>query len=230
MNSEIRISPSAVTDYLQSRRRWLRWRDWAAGRRYLPTRLADRATPVFVVAHSFRDARTARQVSLAIEQSWVMAPEICREDYEDVLGSAPDIMVIQLRRTNRCGCLGHRHPLVWEAPFAQPHDALGGVAVGEMDLAYKPVEMWLALPLSDTALDSQFVEGSRLEEFRRNRLRLKLLSVILHETHHLVSPRQPESSIRQQSLRFYHDALSAYVESAAATLCFTIDRSFHRFG
>jgi hypothetical protein len=230
MTSEFQVSPAAVLDYLHSRSRRCRWSDLVVGRRYLPTRLSDRPTPVFVIAHSFRDARIARQVSLAIEHDWMTVPKACREKYEQVLFETPEIMVVQLRRKNRCGCLGHRHPVVYEAPFTESHDALGSVAVGEMDLAYRLVETWQALPLSDTALDAKFTEGSRLQEFRNKQFRLKLLSVILHEAHHLVSPHEPESAIRQRSLAFYHDALAAYVETATATLCLTIDRSFHRFG
>lgn len=230
MSPEFQISPAAVLDYLRSRSRRSRWVDWIAGRCYLPTRPSDRSTPVFVLAHSFRDTRTARQVSLAIEHDWTTIPQACREKYDEVLFEAPEIMVIQLRRKNRCGCLGHRHPFVNEAPFTVSHEALGGVAVGEMDLAYRLVEAWQALPLSDTALDAKFTEGSRLQEFHEEQFRLKLLSIILHETHHLVSPHAPERIIRERSLTFYHDALAAYVENATATLCFTIDRSFHRFG
>jgi hypothetical protein len=229
LTSGLRVSPAAVLDYLHSRSRRLRWRDWIIGRRYLPTRLADRSTPVYVVAHSFRDARTARQISLALEHDWMTVPESCREAYNQVLFEAPDIMVIQLRRNNVCGCLGHRHPLVREGPFSESHDSLEGATIGEMDVAYKPVGAWQALPLSDTAWDARFREGSRLEDFRKRQFRLKLLSVILHETHHLVSPQEPESTIRERSLTFYHDSLTAYVDAATATLCFTIDRSFHRF-
>lgn len=230
MSAGVRISGAAVLEYLHSRGRWLRWSDWALGRRYLPARLGDHSTPVFVVAYSFRAAPAARKVLLAIDHDWMAVPQACRDQYEEVLEKAPEMMVIQLRRSNPCGCLGHRHPLVRERAFAEPHDALGGVTVGEMDLAYESIESWLALPLSDTAMDTRFMEGSRLEEFRRNQLRLKLLSIILHETHHLVSPHQPESSIRQQSLAFYHDAIASYVENAIATLSLTIDRSFYRFG
>jgi hypothetical protein len=229
MSSGLCVSPASVLDYLQSRTRRLRWRDWVVGRRYLPTRPGDRSTPVFVIAHSFRDARTARQISLALEHDWMTVPKACREAYDEVLFRAPEIMVIQLRRKNVCRCLGHRHPVVREGPFAESHDALGGAAVGEMDLAYQPVGTWQALPLTDTALDTKFMEGSRLEEFRKRQFRLKLLSVILHETHHVVAPHEPESAIRERSLTFYHDALAAYVDSATATLSFTIDRSFHRF-
>jgi hypothetical protein len=57
-----------------------------------------------------------------------------------------------------------------------------------------------------------------------------LLSVVLHETNHLVFPHEPESSVRGRSLGFYRDALASYVEGAMATMSFTIDRSFSRFG
>ncbi|MGH9447926.1 MAG: hypothetical protein ACRD3O_19715, partial [Terriglobia bacterium] len=160
---------------------------------------------------------------------WMDVPGHCREVYDETLSQAPGLIVVQIRRKNACGCLGHRHPMVKEAPFAESHDALGGVDVGEMDIAYKPVETWQALPLSDTAMDAKFSEGSRLEEFHKVQFRLKLLSIILHETHHLVSPQEPESDIRRRSVAFYHDALAAYVENATATLSLTIDRSFYRF-
>ncbi|MDE3178174.1 MAG: hypothetical protein KGM47_00830, partial [Acidobacteriota bacterium] len=99
---------------------------------------------------------------------------------------------------------------------------------GEIDVAYRSIKPWPALPLSDTALDAKFFEGTRLEEFRKKQFRLKMLSIILHETHHLVAPHEPEGKIRQQSLAFYHDSLAGYVESATATLSLTLDRSFHR--
>ena len=51
------------------------------------------------------------------------------------------------------------------------------------------VETWQALPLSDTALDTKFLDGSRQVEFRGKQFRLKLLSILLHEINHLVSPR-----------------------------------------
>jgi len=62
--------------------------------------------------------------------------------------------------------------IVKERPFAEPHDALGGDPAGELDIAYQRVETWLALPLMDIALDTQFVAGSRLREFQAERLRL----------------------------------------------------------
>jgi hypothetical protein len=224
------VSAAAIREYLDSRRGWVRGVEWASGRRYLPARMSDRATPLYLIAYSFRDQRAARQLSLAVEQDWSLAPESCREAYDAILFQAAGLIVIQLRRSNLCGCLGHRHPLVREKPFAEPHHSLGSVAVGEMDLAYRHIEAWQALPLSDTALDARFLEGSRLEDFRKKQFRLKALSVILHETHHLVCPQEPETAIRQRSVGFYHDTIAHYVENATATLSLTIDRSFYRFG
>jgi hypothetical protein len=223
-------SPASVEEYLRSLPRWIRWRQWASGCRYRVARFSDRARPLVIVAYSFGDAARARQLSLALEQDWAAVPNRCREAYDEILFKAPGLIVVQLRRKNVCGCLGHRHVVVKEAPFAESHDAFGGARVGEMDIAYERVETWQALPLSDTALDSKFLAGTRLEEFRAQQFRLRVLSVLLHETNHLVAPDEPETSVRERSLAFYRDALASYVENAIATLSLTIDRSFSRLG
>lgn len=223
------LSPTAIEEYLRHLPRWVRWRQWLQGRRYRVTRFADRTTPLVVIAHSFRDAAMSRQVALVVEQDWAAVPSHCRASYDEILFKAPSLIVVQLRRKNICGCLGHRHLFVREAPFTEPHDAFGGAHVGEMDIAYSRIRTWLAQPLSDTALDAKFLEGSRLDEFRSQQFRLRLLSVLLHETHHLVSPQEPESFVRERSIAFYREALASYVENALATMSFTLDRSFSRF-
>lgn len=208
----------------------MRWLEWARGRRYLLTRYGDRSRPLVVIAHGFRDARAARQVSLSLEQDWLDVPDACRNAYDEVLFNAPAMVVLQLRRQNLCGCLGHRHPYVKEPPFSEAHDAFGGAALGEVDIAFERVEKWQALPLSDGALDAKFLEGSRLEEFHKKQFRLKMLSIMLHETHHLVAPNEPEKGIRERSVAFYRDSLASYVEVTLASLSLTIDRSFSRLG
>jgi len=230
MEREHILSPGVIEEYLRSRPRWIRWREWASGRRYRVTRFLDRPTPLVIVAHSFRNAVKARQVALAVEQDWAAVPNRCRESYDEVLFNAPRLIVVQLRRSNVCKCLGHRHVAVKEPPFAEPHDAFGGASVGEMDIAYERVENWQALPLTDTALDTKFLQGSRLDEFHAQQFRLRMLSVLLHETNHLVFPHEPEVLVRQRSLGFYSEALASYVERAIATMSLTIDRSFSRLG
>ncbi len=227
-------SPSAIRQYLNSRPRAIRWREWTTGRRYqlaqFQANAEARPGPLVVIAHSWRDASIARQIAQAVEQDWPIVPVRCREAYDEILFRAPDLVVVQLRRGNLCGCLAHRHVLVREAPFAEAHEALASAAIGEMDIAYQRVERWLALPLTDTAFDTKFLEGSRQEEFRAQQFRLKLLSIVLHETNHLVFPHEAETTVRERSMAFYRETLSHYVSNAVATLSLTIDRSFSRFG
>jgi hypothetical protein len=183
-----------------------------------------------VIAHRDRRPAQAEQVARAIEADWVQTPPACREAYQEILRNAPGLVVVQLRRKNVCGCLGHRHVVVKELPFAEAHDVFAGAAVGEMDIAFERVKGWLAQPLMDTALDTQFIAGSRLKEFRDQQLRFRLLSIVLHEIHHMVEPKAPEDVVRERSLNFYREALAHYVETARATMSFTIDRSFSRLG
>ena len=219
---------AAILNYLHSRHRIVRWRECLSGRRYRLAPLSDRLRPLYVIAYRIGDNGRAAEVARAIEQDWIEVPSHCRETYDEILFRAPQLVVIQLHRKNVCGCLGHRHVAVRETPFAMPHDAFGGEHAGEMDIAYQQVLAWQALPLSDTALDAKFLQGSRLEDFHAKQFRLRLLSIILHETNHLVFPNEPETSIRERSLNFYRDALAAYTENAIATLSFTLDRSFSR--
>ncbi len=222
------VSAALIEDYLHSRPRLARWAEWLAGRRYRLARFEHRRTPLVVIAHSFRDSSTSRQVALAVEQDWPGVPAQCRETYDEILFKAPDILVIQLRRKNLCSCLGHRHFAVREAPFAEPHEAFGNAAIGEMDIAWRRVETWQALPLTDTAFDTKFLEGTRQEEFRAQQFRLKTLSIILHEMNHLVSPQERENTVRERSLTFYRNAMASYMEETMSSLSLTIDRSFSR--
>ena len=224
-----RLTASMLEEYLRGRPRWARWREWLSGRRFRLTGFADRPRPLIALAHSFRDTAPAGQLVAAIESDWVRVPGYCREAYEQILQEAPGLLVVQFRRSSVCGCLGHRHLLVRETPFADPHDALDGVPVGEIDIAYERVASWQPLPLTDTALDAKFFAGSRLQEFHSAQFRLRLLSVLLHEINHLVSSQEPEGPVRERSLGFYREALASYVEEAVASLSLTIDRSFSRF-
>jgi hypothetical protein len=219
---------TAIRNYLESRPRSVRWREWLSGRRYRLVPLRDRSRPLYVIAYSVRDDAHSGEMARALEHDWIEAPAHTREKYDEILFRAPQLVVIQLDRTNVCGCLGHRHVSVREAPFAMPHDAFGSEHAGEMDIAFERVRDWQALPLSDTALDAKFLHGSRLNDFHAKQFRLRLLSIVLHETNHLVSPDEPETSVRERSLNFYRDALAHYTENAIATLSLTIDRSFSR--
>jgi hypothetical protein len=226
-------SPVSIRKYLGSRPPRVRALEWLCGRRYRVVEVArpwvapEEALPI-VIAHSRRDSSAAQSLVEGLESDWPSVPTSCRQAYESILDCAPGIVIVDLRRTNRCGCLGHRHPVVREGPFTEPHEALGGQVAGELDIAWQRVEAWPALPLEEAALHARFFEGSRLNEFRARQFRLRLLSVFLHETNHLAFPHEPEESVRDRSLAFYRDALRNYVEEACGTLSFTIDRSFSR--
>ncbi len=230
MELEIPRQRGTVEQYLAARPALIRWREWLRGRRYRLAGLGARPRPLFVIAFQFRNRGHAAELARALEQDWAQVPAACREVYDEILFRAPELVVIQLVRTNVCKCLGHRHMAVREAPFAMPHEAFGGGHAGEMDIAFERVKKWQALPLSEGALDAKFLAGSRLEEFHAEQFRLRLLSIVLHETNHLVQASEPETSVRERSLTFYRDALAAYTEKAVATLSFTIDRSFSRLG
>jgi hypothetical protein len=224
------LTPTAIEEYLRTQPRAARWRQWLKGRRYRVTRFSDRKTPLIVVAHSFRDAAMARLFALVVERDWTSVPVACREGYDEILFQAPELIVVQFRRKNLCRCLGHRHPVTREEPFSEDHEAFGGARVGEMDIAWRTVRDWQGLPLSDLALDTKFLEGPRLEEFHATQFRLRMLSVLLHETNHLAASHEPESAVLTRSLGFYRDSLAAYVEETLSTLSLTIDRSFSRLG
>lgn len=230
MPSDLTPLAQAIQTYLTSRPRAARWLEWLAGRGYRLASFPDHQQPVVIVAHRHHDAARAAKVAHAVEHDWAETPPRCREAYEQILQKAPGLVVVQLRRTNVCGCLGHRHVIVKEPPFSEPHDAFGDNVVGEMDIAFDRVVSWLALPISDTAHDTQFVAGSRRKEFLEQQLRYRLLSILLHETHHMVAPKETEEVVRELSLTFYRDALAHYVEIARASLSLTIDRSFSRLG
>jgi hypothetical protein len=220
----------SVERYLASRPRAARLLEFVVRRHYRIATFPNRPLPVFVIAPRGRFTSRIELTAHTIEHDWTETPPDCRESYEEILQRAPEVIVIQLRRTNVCGCLGHRHVSVKEIPFSEPREAQAGAPVGEMDIAYDRVESSLAQPLMETALDTQFIAGSRLKEFHEQQLRYRLLSVILHETHHMVAPEAAENIVRGRSLAFYRQALAHYVENARAELSFTIDRSFSRLG
>ena len=217
--------PASVKAYLAGRPFALRALDVLRRRCYLISRLVGRPAPVVVIAHRWSDRSAAHRVAHSLEHDWMEAPESSRAPYDQILLRAPDLVVLQLRRKNVCGCLGHRHILVRESPFAAPHEIFGAAAIGEMDIAFEQIDAWHPLPLSDTAIDVKFLSGSRQREFHERQFRLKVLSVFMHELNHLVFPPEPEASVLGRSLEFYREALESYAARALSTVSLTLDRS-----
>jgi hypothetical protein len=160
-----------------------------------------------LIAYAKGDREGIERMRESLEETWVKLPEPFRGRYLEVLRRTPPFVVVLLRRRNLCTCLGHHHPPGTESRITRRLRALSGVPTGELDLAFEAIREWQPQPLSQLALPPE----ADTEEFRSLQWRLGLLSVFLHELHHLVSPEESEVTVRNQSQRFYADTLSHFV-------------------
>ncbi len=163
--------------------------------------------PLVLISYAKRDHEGVEELQASLEETWLTLPEIYRQRYDAILRSAPPLIVVLLRRRNICHCLGHHHPPGTESRLTRRLRSLSGVRTGELDLAFEAIREWEPLPLSHLALPTE----ADTEETRAFQWQLALLSVFLHELHHLVSPQEPERDVRAHSQRFYTDALSHFV-------------------
>jgi len=168
--------------------------------------------PLVLIAHSRRERAPAAELRGALEETWLTIPAEIRRHYDAVLKQVPPIVVVILRRRNPCGCLGHHHHPGTETRIARKLRALGGVPVGELDLAFQAIREWQPLPLSDLAIEPAVGAADR-EELEVFRYRLGLLDVFLHELHHYAAPQEPEHAVREHSQRFYSSVFDAFVQA-----------------
>ena len=166
--------------------------------------------PLVVIAFSPRERTGAADVRGAITETWRTIPEKIQESYGEMLRQVPPMVVVLLRRTNACTCLGHHHPPGTESHVARKLRAVSGVTVAELDLAYEAIQQWQPQPLSDLAIEAA-VPAERRGEFDVFRYRLALLTVFLHELHHYASPSEAELAVRSRSNRFYMDVLNEFM-------------------
>jgi hypothetical protein len=188
--------------------RGLLWRlyRWLRGTEQVLVRPAAEL-PLVLIAYAKGDREGIERMRESLEETWVKLPEPFRGRYLEVLRRTPPFVVVLLRRRNLCTCLGHHHPPGTESRITRRLRALSGVPTGELDLAFEAIREWQPQPLSQLALPPE----ADTEEFRSLQWRLGLLSVFLHELHHLVSPEESEVTVRNQSQRFYADTLSHFV-------------------
>jgi len=163
--------------------------------------------PLVLITYGRGDTDGVERFREALEEIWPALPDSFRERYTAILKHAPPLIVVQLRARNICTCLGHHHPPGTESRITRRFRNLSGVATGEIDLAFEAIRDWEPLPLSHLALPAE----ADTQEMRLFQWRLALLSVFLHEIHHLVRPREPEHEVRQKSQTFYVDALAHFV-------------------
>ncbi|MBI4463364.1 MAG: hypothetical protein HY647_01555 [Acidobacteria bacterium] len=163
--------------------------------------------PLVLISYARADWEGAERLRAALEETWLTLPEFFRQQYTAILKSAPPLVVVLLRRRNICACLGHHHPPGTESRLTRRLRSLSGVRTGELDLAYEAIRNWEPLPLSHLALPPE----ADTEEMTSFQWQLALLSIFLHEVHHLVSPQEAEAVVRQRSQKFYTDTLAHFV-------------------
>ena len=195
------------------RRNWthssgLLWRfyQWLRGTEQILVRPATEL-PLVLIAYAGGDHDGSERLQGALEETWLTLPDSFRKRYSDILRNTPPLIVVLLRRQNICGCLGHHHPPGTESRLTRRLRNLSGVRTGELDLAFESIRDWEPLPLSHLALPSE----AETEEMSLFQWQLALLAVFLHELHHLVRPHEAEHIVREQSQKFYVDALAQFV-------------------
>jgi hypothetical protein len=163
--------------------------------------------PLVLISYVRSDKTGMVHFRQAIEETWPRIPERYRSRYADVLGRTPSFVVVLLRRKNICTCLGHHHPGGTESRLTRKLHGLSGVRTGEVDLAYEAIREWEPQPLSHMALP---IEPGH-PELRNYQFQLALLTVFLHELHHLVAPQESEFAVRSRSQKFYDDLLAHFI-------------------
>ena len=166
--------------------------------------------PLVTIAFPRGEKHGALELKAALEETWRTIPVEVRQHYQDVLREMPPMVVVDLRRRNLCGCLGHFHRPGTESALARRLRSLSGIEVGELDLAWEAIRDWQPAPLAQTAASELAGPGAE-EELTLFRFRVALLDVFLHELHHMASPDTAEGEIRGHSGLFYERALSAFV-------------------
>lgn len=163
--------------------------------------------PLVLIAYAAGDQDGVERFKDALEETWLTLPETFRSRYRGILDQVPPLVVVLLRRHNICSCLGHHHPPGTESRLTRKFRNVSGTRTGELDLAFEAIRDWEPLPLSHLALPSE----ANSAEMVRFQWQLALLSVFLHELHHLVQPRESEHVVRERSRTFYVDALAHFV-------------------
>jgi hypothetical protein len=184
-------------------RRFIRWMRGTNQVLVRPT--AD--IPLVLISYEKADLEGAEHLRESLEETWFTLPVAFQSRYVPILEKAPPLVVVQLRRRGICTCLGHHHPPGTESRFTRRLRHFSGVRTAEIDLAYEAIRDWEPMPLSHLALP-EIASG---EETVSHQWQLALLSVFLHELHHLVEPSESEQVVRSHSQRFYVDALSQFL-------------------
>src|SRR5437899_10245868 len=75
--------------------------------------------PLVTIACPRVERQGALDLKAALEETWRTIPVEVRRQYREVLEKMPPMIVVELRRRNVCGCLGHFHRRGTESGLAR---------------------------------------------------------------------------------------------------------------
>jgi hypothetical protein len=153
--------------------------------------------PLLLLSYPRGQAEAALEVESAYAHLLPSLPHAIRSTYEHVLQRMPALVVVLLRPTNLCGCLGHHHVKGTESRLTRRLRADLGDSVGEVDLAWEAIRGWQPMPLSAMAAEAT---GEQIGQLHFG---AALLAVLLHEMEHLAFPERAEREVRTSSNEFY---------------------------
>ena len=161
--------------------------------------------PLLLISFPRGTLPVAREIEAAFAHILSGLGEEIRAPYAALFESLPVMVVILLRPSNPCGCLGHHHPPGTESRLTKRLIADLGDSIGEIDLAYESIRNWRPQPLSSLAAGEL---GGRLPAIH---FQAATLAVLLHELEHLGFPGKTEQEIRTKSNDFYSAVMGELV-------------------
>lgn len=153
--------------------------------------------PLLLITYPRGKEEIARQIESAFTHTLPAPAGTALAHYTRTLESLPVMVVVLLRPTNPCGCLGHVHPPGTESRLARRLAADLNSPVAEIDLAYEEIRKWAPRPISALATGNL---GGKLPSLH---FEAALLAVLLHELEHVAFPDRREAGVRTASNELY---------------------------
>ena len=157
--------------------------------------------PLLLISYPRGSQAIANELESVYARMLALLPDATLEPYRAMRASLPAMVVVLLRATNPCDCLGHHHPQGTESRLTRRLAADLGSEVGEIDLAFECIRRWSPQPISYLAAS---VNDRQLAPLH---FQAALLAVLLHELQHLAFPQQPEREVRMASDRLYSQVM-----------------------
>ena len=163
--------------------------------------------PLLLISYPRGKREIALDLELVYSHTLSSLPEAVRSPYLPMLASLPAVVVVLLRASNPCGCLGHHHPRGTESRLTRRLAADLGSEAGEIDLAYESIRRWSPQPLSAMSA------GVDARQIAPLHFQAAMLAVLLHELEHLAFPEHTEKEVRLASNRLYSEVMEHLVLS-----------------